>query len=170
MPLTFVPAFPTHPPETAWMRQPKTNIPGLVLHAVGNARVAYLQADIDRRYARTNLPDHGNLLANIVRWAAGGSIGLEAHGPGLIDCHVYRQPGRIILHLVNLTNEGTWRGPMDELIAVGPIQVKVKLPEDVRGRNSQYLVSGAKPVVTVHQGWAGFEIKSILDHEVVVIG
>ncbi|MDQ6699105.1 MAG: Tat pathway signal protein, partial [Acidobacteriota bacterium] len=169
VPLTFVPAFPVYPPETAWMRQPKTDIPALVLHTIGNARVAYPPADIDRRYARTNLPDHGNLLANIVRWAVGDHIGLEVHGPGLIDCHLYRQSGRLILHLVNLTNEGTWRGPLDELIAVGPIQVRVKLPEDVRGRNLQLLVSGLKPTVAVRQGWAGFELKSILDHEVVVV-
>ncbi len=170
VPLTFVPAFPIYPPETAWMRNPKTDIPALVLHTVGNARVAYLPADIDRRYARTNVPDHGNLLANIVRWAVGDRIGLEVHGPGLIDCHVYRQSGRLILHLVNLTNEGTWRGPLDELIAVGPMQVRVKLPEDVRGRNMQLLVSGLKPAMAVRQGWAGFELKSIVDHEVIVIG
>jgi len=169
VPLTFVPAFPTYPPETAWMRHPKTDIPALVLRTVGNARVAYLPADIDRRYARTNLPDQGNLLANIVRWAAGTRVGLEVHGPGLIDCHLYRQPGRMILHFVNLTNEGTWRGPIDELIPVGPIQVKVKLPDDVRGRSSQLLVSDAKPMVAVQQGWASFEFKSIVDHEVVVI-
>ena len=31
VPLTFVPPFPTYPPETAWMRTPTTDIPGLVL-------------------------------------------------------------------------------------------------------------------------------------------
>jgi hypothetical protein len=171
VPLTFVPPFPVYPPETAWMRTPKTEIPGLILNTAGTARVAYLPADIDRRYGRTNLPDHGNLLANIVRWAANGRIGLEVHGPGLIDCHVYRQPGRLILHLVNLTNECTWRGPLDELIPVGPIQVKVKLPEDVRGPGSQFLVSETQLPVAFHRdGWATFELKSILDHEVVVLG
>jgi hypothetical protein len=169
VPLTFVPAFPVYPPETAWMRQPKTDIPGLVLNTAGGRRVAYMPADIDRRYARTNLPDHANLLANMVRWAAGGRIDLEVRGPGLIDCHVYRQPGRLILHLVNLSNEGTWRGPLDELIAVGPVQVKLKTPEDVHGRNAQFLVSENKPAVTVRDGWAAFEVKSILDHEVVVV-
>ena len=35
-PLTFVPSFPTHPPETSWMRTPKTDIPGAgVEHARG---------------------------------------------------------------------------------------------------------------------------------------
>src|SRR5262249_20380396 len=118
VPLTFVPAFPVFPPEMAWMRQPKTDIPALVL----NSKVAYLPADIDTRYARNNMPDHGNLLANIVRWAAGDRIGFHVQGAGLIDCHLYRQAGSLIVHLVNLTNEGAWRGPVDELVPVGPFK------------------------------------------------
>ncbi len=106
VPLTFVPPFPAFPPESAWMRQPKTDIPGLVLNAGGGQRIAWLAADLDRRYAHGNLPDHGDLLANLVRWAAGGRIGLEVQGAGLVDCQVYRQPERLILHFVNLTNEG----------------------------------------------------------------
>ncbi len=169
IPLTYVPPFPMYPPETSWMREPKTDIAGLVLNTTGKARVAYLAADLDRRYGRDNLPDHGNLLANLFRWAAGNRIPLEVHGPGLIDCHLYRQPGRLILHLVNLTNEGTWRAPVDELIAVGPIEVRLKLPGDLRGRAAQFLVSKAKPAVAVREGWATLEVKSVLDHEVVVI-
>jgi len=168
-PLTFIPAFPIYPPETSWMREPKTDIPGMVLNTRGTARIAYLPADLDRRYGRDNLPDHGNLLANVFRWAAAGRIPLEVTGPGLIDCHLYRQPGRLILHMVNLTNEGTWRAPLDETIPVGPIEVRVKLPDDVKGRSAQYLVSGVKAAIAVRQGWATFEVKSVGEHEVMVI-
>ncbi len=169
MPLTYIPPFPAFPPETAWMRQPKTDIPGLVLNTAGGRRVAYLAADLDRRYAHGNLPDHGNLLANLVRWAAGDRIGFELQGAGLLDCQVYRQPGRLIIHVVNLTNEGAWRGPIDELIAVGPLHLRVRLPEEVHARRLDLLVSGARTPVAVRQGWAAFELKSVLDPEVVVI-
>ena len=163
VPLTFVPPFPTYPPETAWMREPKTDIPGLVL----NGKHAYLAADIDRRYARSNLPDQGNLLANVVRWAAGDKIGFELRGPGLIDCQVYRQGARLIVHVVNLTNEGAWRGPIDELIPVGPLEVRLK---GVRARTADARVSGAKLPVTARDGWGVVELKSVLDHEMLVIG
>jgi hypothetical protein len=169
VPLTFVPPFPVFPPETAWMREPKTDVPALVLNTSGGKRVAYLAADLDRRYAHGNLPDHGNLLANLVRWAAGDRIGFELRGAGLVDCQVYRQPGRLIVHVVNLTNEGAWRGPIDELIAVGPLQVRVRLPEDIRARRIELLASGARTTMAVRQGWAEFELKSVLDHEVAVI-
>ena len=102
------------------MRQPKTDIPGLVLSTRGKSRIAYMPADLDRRYTREHLPDHGDLLANIVRWAAGDDIPLAVEGPGLIDCHLYTQGNRLILHLVNLTSAGTWRAPVEELIPGRP--------------------------------------------------
>ncbi len=165
VPLTFVPEFPIYPPETAWMRQPRTDIPGLVL----KGRVAYLPADIDRRFGRDNLPDHGDLLANIVRWAAGDRIPLAVEGAGLIDCNLYSQPGRLVLHIVNLTSAATWRAPIHELIAVGPFSVQVRLPKDVRGAKVQYLVGGGAAAASLAKGWASFKIASIADHEVVVI-
>jgi hypothetical protein len=168
--MTFVPPFPVYPPETAWMRVPKTETPGLILNtAPGRGRVAFLPADLDRRFAQDNLPDHGNLLANLVRWASQGILPLAVDGPGLVDCHLYRQPGRVILHLVNLTNAGTWRQPVHELIAVGPFQVRVRLPEDVRGKSLRLLVSGRKVSVTRSKGWCHFELGSLLDHEVAVV-
>jgi Hypothetical glycosyl hydrolase 6 len=170
VPLTFVPAFPTYPPETSWMRQPKTDVPALVLSQRGRSRVAYLPADIDRRYAKEHLPDHALLLANVIRWATGDRVLLSLEGTGLIDCHLFEQPGRMILHLVNLTSEASWRAPLDELIRVGPFTVKVRLPESVRRPAARLLVSGADRPVTVENGLAVIRIESILDHEVVVIG
>jgi len=72
------------------MREPRTNIPALVLNSRNQSRIAYLPADIDSRYGRENLLDHAHLLANIVRWAVGDRIPLEVQGLGLIDCHLYR--------------------------------------------------------------------------------
>ena len=90
-------------------------------------------------------------------------------GAGLIDCHLYQQQGRIILHLVNLTSAGTWRAPIDELIPVGPLQVKIQLPQGIAGRSARGLVSAEPLAFKVRQGWAEFQIGSILDHEVIVV-
>jgi hypothetical protein len=168
VPLTYVPPFPTYPPETAWMRQPKTDIPGLILSEHGKSRVAYMPADIDRRYEHEHLPDHGDLLANVVRWAVADDIPLTVEGPGLIDCHLYKQQNHLILHLVNLTSANTWRAPVEELIPVGPIKVKVRFPG--QQGTARLLVSNASRPVTFAQGMATVEIGNILDHEVLVIG
>jgi hypothetical protein len=163
VPLTFVPAFPIYPPETAWMRQPKTDIPGLVL----NGRVAFLPADLDRRYSRDSLPDYADLLTNVVRWSSNDSIPLKVEGRGLFDCNLYTQPGRVIAHIVNLTATG--RMPIDELIPSGPVKMSVKLPGDVRGRGGRMLVAASSFTPSISNEWATASIPSVLDHEVIVI-
>jgi hypothetical protein len=168
---TFIPAFPSFPPETAWMRQPQTDIPGLIVNeASGHGRVAFLSADLDRRFGRDNLPDHGNLLANLVRWTARENLPLQVGGAGFVDCHLYQQQNKLVLHLVNLTSAGTWRAPVDELIRVGPLSVRVRLPAGVRGNHIQLLVSKVSTKTEMKNGWLHFDLPTILDHEVVVIG
>jgi hypothetical protein len=163
-PLTFVPAFPIYPPETAWMRQRSTDIPGLVI----KGRVAYLQADIDRRYARESLPDYANLLANLVRWGADGEFPLRLEGPGLFDCNLYRQSQRLIAHLVNLTI--TRQIPIDELVPVGPMKISLRLPDGNNGRTVKTLVASRNLKPTIEGGWVHLTLESVLDHEVIVVG
>lgn len=168
--MTYVPVRPTTPPEMVWTQNDHTDLPGLVLNErTGYGRVAYLPADIDRRYARENIADLGNLLGNLIHWAAKNDLPLSVEGPGLIDANYYRQPNRAIVHLVNLTNTNTWRGPVEELIPVGPIKIGVKLPEGVSGKSLRLLVANQKPAITLANGWAHFELSSIRDHEVAVI-
>ena len=87
----------------------------------------------------------------------------------MIDCHLYTQGSRVILHLVNLTSAGTWRAPVEELIPVGPVKVTVSLPGTAGSRQARLLVSNATRPVALRQGKTTVEIGSILDHEVVVI-
>jgi hypothetical protein len=172
VPLTFV-SYPncytkdgSHE-ERIFIHEAQPDIAALVLRSTDHARVAYLPADVDRRYAHIPTLDHGQLLANIVRWAAGDRVGFEMEGPGYIDCHVYRQERRMIVHLVNLTNRA--QVPLSELLTAGPLRLKMRLPEDIRGSGIECLVSGDKPAMTLHQGWITVGLPSVLDHEVLVI-
>ena len=150
---------------------PKTNIPGLILNTTpAGARVAFMPADLDRRFGRDNLPDHGDLLANLIRWVAKDDIPLVVEGPGLIDCHLYHQPGRLILHLVNLTSAGTWRQPVHELIPIGPLKLRVKSPAEVHGKRVRLLVAGKTVAAQTRANWSRIHVRSVLDHEVVVLG
>ncbi len=164
--LTLVPTVPVNPVEAAWMREPRSNIPGLVANDnPAGGRVAYLPADLDRRFARDNLPDQGNLLASLVRWTLRDDLPLEVEGAGLIDCHLYRQPGRLVLHLVNLTSAGTWRTPVHEFIPVGLLRVKVRST----GGSVRSIVTGRTPAVTRENGWLIFTVPSVTDHDVFVV-
>jgi hypothetical protein len=76
-----------------------------------------------------------------------------------------------VLHLVNAYQRRhlTWPHRRTYLIPIGPLEVRVKLPEDAKGHAAQSLVSGARIAAGVKHGWAVFELKSILDHKVIVI-
>jgi hypothetical protein len=168
--MTFIPQFPVYPPEKAYMLQPKTDIPGLIINSTATGgRVVFLPADIDRQFSSGNLPDHGNLLKNILFWASRDDLPMFVEGAGLIDVHLYQQKERMVLHLINLTNENTWRQPLDELIPVGPLRIKIKLKETSSAPHLHTLVSNQKLTGEVSNNYTFFELKSILDHEVIVI-
>jgi len=170
VPATFIPPFPTYPPETSWMRTPDSGLPALVLNeTMGGARLAYLAADLDRRFQRDNLPDHGKLLQNLVRWALRGSTLLSVDGPGLVDCHLYRQGNRVILHVVNLTGPGAWRVPAEEVVPVGPLAVTLQELPGSSAPRIRHLVSGKSERANANQSGCRFTIPSVGLHEVVVI-
>lgn len=161
--LTWVPPFPIYPPEKSWMAEPRTDVPAVVLGS--SSRVAYLAADLDRLYARYHHPDHGRLLANLVRWAARGTIPLSVEGAGVLDCHLYRQGQTIVLHLVNLDQGGAWQGRLQELTPAGPFTVRLPFERE----RAQLLVAGGEAEVSVEDGWITVEVARVTDHEVVVL-
>jgi len=168
--LTFVPQFPVYPPETAWMREPVTNIPGLVVRSTeAGGKIVFVPADIDRQYAINNHPDHANLIRNIVKWISGDNVLLSVEGKGLIDIHLYQQKDRLVMHLVNLTSDATWRQPLEEYISVGPFEIKIRLPEKIRGKDVELKVTDKKLKGNVVDGWTSFTLESLLDHEMVII-
>ena len=170
---TFIPPFPVYPPETAWMRRPRTDIPGIMTRTLPNgSRIVYFSAEIDKRFARDNLPDQQRLLENAVRWAAKDAFPLSVEGPGFIDCHLYRQDERLILHLVNLTSTGAWRAPVDEIQSIGPLQIIIS--NSVRGLNRaskvRFLVSGESARLRRRNRLLAFTCPKLHLHEVAVIG
>lgn len=168
IPATRRPPYPVYPPETAWPRPGGEEHPALVLSSDGGGRVAYLAADVDRCAGRDRQPDHLRLLANLARWAMAGASPFEVEGPGLLDCRLHRQPGRMILHLVNLTNPAAWRPPVSELIPVGPLRVRIRTGGGERAA-ARSLVSDLALNLVATDGWWVLEVPSVLDHEVIVV-
>jgi hypothetical protein len=167
-PLTYIPPFPIYPPETAWMRNPVSSIPALVLNATNTrGRIAYLSADLDRTFGRSRLPDHARLLANLVRWSANDAIPVEVEGAGFLDCRLYQQQGRKVLHIVNLTGFETGQAPAYEYFPAGPISVRIASEEPTL--QVKMLVSGEVQDLVPSNGSVLVSIDQIADHEVLVI-
>ena len=171
---TFVPPFPIYPPEFAWMRTPRTNAPGLIVRQPpSGGRVAYLAADLDRCHGRSFLPDHADLLANLVGWTAADRIPLSIKGPGYLDCHLYRQGPRLILHLVNLTHARAWPMYVEDALPAGPLEIVITEPREgddvARPRRAELRVANQTIPVQSDARSIRVRVPSVLDHELVVI-
>lgn len=166
---SYIPGFPIYPPEFSWMRESGSNIPAMLAgeHAAGG-RLFYFAGDVDRCYGRLQIPDLGDLLSNAVKWAAAGTIPLKVEGPGYLDCKLYRQNERLILHLVNLSGTNQTLGYLEENLPVGPISVSIKVDDIVPGRASLKVRNiSVKP--EIKDSWVTFQIDSITDHELIIL-
>ncbi len=123
-PLTSIPEFIGYPPEFSWMPVEQTDTPALIAreHESGS-RTVFLAADIDRCFGRAGFPDHGDLLADALLWTLDDELPLRVDGPGTIDCHLYQQGDRRILHLINLSGANQWPAYLEEHLPIGPITI-----------------------------------------------
>jgi hypothetical protein len=166
--VSYIPPFPIYPPEFSWISREEPDTHPLFAGTLPNGgRAVYFAGDVDRCYGRGNLPDHGILLANAVRWAANGAIPFSLEGPGYIDCKIYRQDNRLVVHLTNLS--GTNRsGYVDEYYPVGPFTVTVDAA-GLNPRKALLTVAGGKAPLKIQDGKAVVTVDKITDFEMLVI-
>jgi len=169
---TWVPEFPIYPPETSWMREPRTDIPAItVRETASGAKLVWFIADIDRCFARDENPEHAVLLANAVRWMVGENAAVSiSGGRGSISSTLYRQGTRQILHLNNRILTSRVPGRMVDLIPIGPVRVSIAAAVAARAPAMVSLrVAGTEVAAQVVNGALVFEVAAVLDHEVMVI-
>jgi hypothetical protein len=165
---TYISPFPIYPPEFSWMRTPQTDIPAILAGATqGGGWMVYFAGDIDRCYGRAHLPDHGDLLANAIRWAAREPSCLQVDGPGYLDCNLYAQEQRLILHIVNLSGSNPYPGYVEEYLPVGPVSIAVKLTNFIPQR-VLLRVAGTEMKPEIASGWAKIQLESLGQHELLI--
>ncbi len=168
-PLRTVPTYPDLPMEEVYLRETKTDIPGVMARSAGAGRVVYFPWDIDRTFWEVMNQDHGILLANAVRWAANEEQPLRVQGPGVIDVALWEQASSVTAHLVHLSNPMMMKGPVREFLPVGAQLVRAKLPDGAKAREVRFLVSGAKARWRQNGSWIETTTPPIALHEVVAI-
>ncbi|HEV2126552.1 MAG TPA: alpha-amylase family protein, partial [Chloroflexota bacterium] len=183
--LTYIPPFPTHPPEFSYMKVESTGLPCLYLREgeQGRGRVAYLPAEVDRVHWRLNQPDHAHLLASLTRWVAQEDLPVQVEGSGYVDVHAYVQGGeqpargsgdlsradRLIVHLVNLSHADTWKAPVHEFNPVGEQRVTFSLPQGRKANGATLLVAGSDARIEQDGARVTAIVPTVVDHEVVVV-
>lgn len=120
----YIPPYPLYPPEFSWRRLPERLEPAIVERVgAGGGRCLSVPWALDRAYGRLGLPDHGDLLANMVRYLMDGRPSVEVRAEGYVDLNVYRRDGEILAHLVNLSAQGFHPGYAERCIPVEDVRV-----------------------------------------------
>jgi Hypothetical glycosyl hydrolase 6/Beta-galactosidase trimerisation domain len=168
-PVTLIPTYPDLPMEDVYPRVGHTTTRELYLRDLGKSRVVYVPWDIDRTLWDVMCVDHLRLLRNAIEWAANEPAPAIVQGPGLIDVTVWRQRDSMTVHLVNLTNPMMMKGPLREVIPVGPQRVSVRLPDGTRPKKVQLLTAGKSVDFAMMGQGLTLTVPSIDVHEVVAI-
>ncbi|HKX30090.1 MAG TPA: beta-galactosidase trimerization domain-containing protein [Blastocatellia bacterium] len=172
-PLTLIPSYPDLPMEKVYPRTTKTGQPEVYLREIKTAqsagRVVYFPWDLDRVFWEVLCVDHYKLLRNALEWATNEEPPVSVTGPGVLDVTAWRQRNSMTVHLVNLTNPMMMKGPLREMIPIGPQKVRLRLPAGVKPKRVQLLAANQTPRVERRGAELTITVPSILDHEVVAI-
>ena len=168
-PLTLIPSYPDLPMEDVYPRVPHTGTRELYLRDMGRSRVVYIPWDIDRTFWEVLCVDHLRLLRNAIEWAANETPSVAVDGPGVLDVTVWRQRESMTVHLVNLTNSMMMKGPLREVIPVGPQRVRIRLPAGFRPKKVHLLTAGTTLDAAVTGDLCSVTVPSVGVHEVIAL-
>lgn len=167
---TYIPDFPIYPPETSWMREPRSDFPAITARtARSGGKLVWFVADLDRCFARDESFEHALLLANAVRWALGDKAKVTLSGThGVVTAELYRQKDRHVLHLNNRLLLSRVPGRQYDLVPVGPVEVRVRVGDKTPDHVNLRVARKSVPVRRDGNQLV-FTVEAILDHEVVEI-
>jgi hypothetical protein len=155
--------------EELYPRQPRTDIPEVILREIGSSRIVYLPWDLDRVFWEILHGDHLTLLANAVAWVTRDEAPVSVSGEGMLDVTVWRQRASMTVHMVNLTNPMMMRGEFREFLRVGEQTVSVRIPAGCRVQGVTLLRNGQPVDSTLEDGRLVVLVPEIIDFEVIAI-
>jgi hypothetical protein len=140
---------------------------------VRRGRVLYCAADLGFAYARAGYRDHLRLLGNCVRALLGQKLPIELEAPVTVDMALYRQRGRVLLHLVNLTtnqlaDDEECEADAHAVIPVCGIRVRVRR-ELIDPARAYCGSDGAALPLSKEGDWAVVTLPQLDIYEVVVL-
>ncbi|MCC6126843.1 MAG: hypothetical protein IT426_17910 [Pirellulales bacterium] len=148
-------------------RAGEKDVPAIVAHAFGKGRVAYLPGRWDAIESERISPAIEQLFSNAVNWAAGGPLPLKLAAAAPIAPSLFEQPGRRILHLVNLNGDTLYR--TDTIEPVSEVDVEMALADGARPTRVHRLFDEAEIEFTRDGNRIRFRLGKIDHYEVVAV-
>lgn len=161
-----VPEFNAAPDVTA--------IPLFHEAVLGEGSIISFPWEPDRVAYEFGFRDCMRLIGNAVRQARNYEAQVEISGPGLIDVSLMRGPGRLVLHLVNLSASGggvhaSQRRAVEEIMPISGMRIRLKLPDGTSLQDASWIARGASAQCTVTSGWLDTRLDQLDDFETLVV-
>jgi hypothetical protein len=166
-PILFVPDFPDLPMEEVYAREEPRGAAAIARETGAGGRVVYFPWNIGEIFWECLAVDHARLLANALRWALGRAPQVRVAGPGVVDLELREDAAGMALAIFNLTNPMMLKGPVREIMPVGPQRVSIVLPAGRTVASARLLVTDLPVAFTVMDGCAIVEVPGIERLEVV---
>lgn len=177
IPLTLVPPVRAHGGSD--MSIPEHNVvdlrtshPLAIVSNVGNGRAVYFPYGLDLMYQRFGLADLGVVLANAIRLAHGGQLDVEVHANGPLELSLMHQPGRQILHLINMaggrSTRSAWRQPLERTIPLGPVEIRLRPPQHGAVRRVHTVRANRELPFELRDNSISVSLPALADYEILV--
>lgn len=151
------------------MQHDKEMYPAIVAREYGKGRVVYTSGDLGERYWSANFPEIKELIRNSVVWTGGDSLPVHVEAPETVEVILAEQQekNRHLLHLINYSGE--MARPLNRIIPLRDIKIRLKTLNSVRVRKAQTLVGKSElRFETTHDG-ISFVLPELDWYEAVVL-
>lgn len=103
---------------------------GVLACRYGQGRVVYLPGRLDSMQCYAPSPGVERLFVNAVRWVSQGAVPVEIEASGIVGVTLFRQPRRLIVHLVNHQRDSLFRS--DAFEPARSLSLRVTVPSGCR--------------------------------------
>jgi len=139
----------------------ETDTPALLWMA--NKRVAWVPWNLGALYYRLSLPSHAGLFRDLLNRMLPRGRQLETDAHPLVEMALMQQPGRLLLHMINLTGHS-------QTAYFAPLPTgSIKLRLAGGFKSARALRSGGKPALKQAGGRTELVLSGLRDYELVIL-
>ncbi|MBI5397208.1 MAG: hypothetical protein HZA91_18070 [Verrucomicrobia bacterium] len=139
----------------------------VMTHRYGKGRIVYLPGRPDSMQCYNPSAQIERLFAKAVRWVAQGAVPVEVEAAGVVGVTLFRQPRRLIVHLVNHQRDSLFRSDACEPVA--KLSLRVRVPADCRVQRVRRLWENRDLPFEVRDNAVRVEVGRLDEYEAVAV-
>jgi hypothetical protein len=144
-----------------------SDLPAAVVHEFGEGRVVYLPGRLDALECYQLTPQVERLFANAVRWLMRDRLPIEVSSPGMVGVSYFRQPQRLLVHLVNHDRDSRFRD--DAFRPLTHVRVRLQLPPGFEVSRVHRLWTPSDVAYQCNREYLQAELDSIGEYELLAV-